>query len=181
MSDPSGYCIELLQDTFECNFAPQPQIDRPLACPNPKVGQITLRVSDIAQSMHFYQDILGMRLLCWYTVPVGTPFSLYFFGFTEEIRPDSDPTAVVNREWTYSRPYTTLELQVADSHSTAHSVPTIGSIGWQGMVISVSDMDAAIDRLKEFDIPVARDVAGSTAGDVEVKDPDGYSIWLRSA
>merc|ERR1719265_1795642 len=47
MRDPAGYTIELLQDSFECNFCPQPRVDRPLACRHPKVGQVTLRVADI--------------------------------------------------------------------------------------------------------------------------------------
>ena len=51
-----------------------------------------------------------MTLLC--IEPVETfGFTLYFFAFTDEIRPDPDPAAVTNRSWTYQRPYTVLEVQ----------------------------------------------------------------------
>merc|ERR1712151_1037089 len=99
MTDSAGYTIGLLQDTFEQNFKPLPAVDAPLACAAPKVGQITLRVSDINQSLTFYHDTLGMKLLCWYDV--GGSFNLYFLAFTEDVPPDSDPSAEVNREWTY--------------------------------------------------------------------------------
>eukprot|EP00930_Biecheleria_cincta_P101878 TRINITY_DN9352_c0_g1_i1.p1 TRINITY_DN9352_c0_g1~~TRINITY_DN9352_c0_g1_i1.p1 ORF type:complete len:303 (-),score=42.52 TRINITY_DN9352_c0_g1_i1:482-1390(-) len=180
MTDNVGYTIELLQDTFEQNFKPVPAVDAPLACLAPKVGQLTLRVSDIGRSLEFYRDTLGMKLLCWYDV--GGMFSLYFLAFTEDASPDSDPTAQVNREWTYSRPYTTLELQVAPGGKggpTCTAAP--GSIGWQGMVVGVSDLDAAKSCLASRGLATAAGLPYASGSDLEVKDPDGYNIWLRPA
>eukprot|EP00747_Dinoflagellata_sp_TGD_P016870 gnl/TRDRNA2_/TRDRNA2_125428_c0_seq2.p1 gnl/TRDRNA2_/TRDRNA2_125428_c0~~gnl/TRDRNA2_/TRDRNA2_125428_c0_seq2.p1 ORF type:complete len:296 (+),score=33.93 gnl/TRDRNA2_/TRDRNA2_125428_c0_seq2:137-1024(+) len=179
LKDPIGYTIELLQDTFEANFrAPAPST-RPLACELPKVGQVTLRVFDIDRSLAFYRDVLGMSLLCSY--PVGDyGFSLYFLAFTQETPPDCrDPSAIENREWTYSRPYTTLELQVKQAHhGGAYTVPAVGAPAWQGLVFGVRSLDMAKEHLAK------RGISTSPApqhGHLEVRDPDGYCIWLRPA
>ena len=59
----------------------------------------------------FYRDLLGMKLLCREDVS-QFGFFLYFLAFTDDKPPNSDVNAVENREWTYQRPCTVLELQV---------------------------------------------------------------------
>ena len=63
LSDPDGFKIELLQHVFESNYKSfTPQMSFPLgqAC---TLGQVTLRCSNIAASLQFYQATLEMRLL----------------------------------------------------------------------------------------------------------------------
>jgi len=119
-ADPSGYCIEFLQTTFEDNPAVREERkraagmapERPLAQrKDPVVGQITLKASDVEKTNDFYTNFLGMKLLCIEPVtPYG--FELYFYGFTDENPPvPGNLKDVKNREWTYQRPYTTLEIQ----------------------------------------------------------------------
>lgn len=177
MSDPAGYCIELLQDTFQSNFIPAPPAIQPLACLHPKVGQVTLRVADINRSLEFYSSVLGMRLLCHY--PVGNyGFSLYFLAFSDESPPEGDPAALSSREWTYSRPYTTLELQVRNATpSRGHPVPSRGSAGWQGLVIGVSSLEAARLALEAASVRVQE---AADEAELVALDPDGYRIWLRA-
>merc|ERR1719291_464416 len=91
-----------------------------------------------------------MKLLCWY--PVGDyGFDLYFLAFTDDEPPDPNLEGVANREWTYSRPYTTLELQVA-GRGGRHTVASPGAIGWQGMVIGVTSLDAATSHFADAGI-----------------------------
>ena len=62
LTDPDGRSIELLQQTFADNFIkPAEQSSKPLG-QDSLVGQITLRCSDIDQSLQFYRDILGMKV-----------------------------------------------------------------------------------------------------------------------
>jgi len=156
-------------------------VERPLACENPKVGQVTLRISDTERSLAFYRDVLGMRMLCWYPVkPYG--FSLYFLAFTDEEPPDSNLEGVANREWTYSRPYTTLELQAKGDGASPRSLHTIaepGAVGWQGLVFGVRCIPEAVEHLSSCGIsPVSRSDDG---GEIEILDPDNYRIFLRES
>mmetsp|Transcript_93720 Transcript_93720/g.264554 ORF Transcript_93720/g.264554 Transcript_93720/m.264554 type:complete len:291 (-) Transcript_93720:250-1122(-) len=182
LRDPEGFCVELLQDTFEANFVPtEVKPPLPLASERPKVGQVTLRVADISRSLAFYRDTLGMRLLCSYPVE-GMGFSLYFLGFTDETSPDPEPTAVCNREWTYQLLITTLELQVKDcpldGARPKYSVPEHGQPGWQGLVFGVTSLEEAREYLLDRGMWVGPAARG---GHLETRDPDGYCLWLRAA
>ena len=113
LSDPFGYSIELLQRDFQSNFCSE----RIKCFLNPTfalrqqthVGQITLRVSDIKESLRFYESSIGMKLLSRQNIP--DLFDLYFLACTDEKPPSDDVNAVEIREWLWKRPYTTLELQ----------------------------------------------------------------------
>lgn len=100
--DPDGLTVELLQHTFEENF-------RPVAEEVPRLGQVTLRISDPGPSLEFYRS-LGLKLLSVQKVEPYR-FTLYFLAATEDEPPDPDLESVDNREWLWQRPYTTLELQ----------------------------------------------------------------------
>ena len=117
LQDPDGYSIELLQRTFAPPLgSPRPAAaddGSPLAEPG-ILGQITLRVRDIAASRELYERRLGMRLLS--IQPVARyGFTLYFLAYTDERPPEPDLRAVHNREWLWQRPYTTLELLHRDA------------------------------------------------------------------
>ena len=60
----------------------------------------------------FYRDTLGMKLLCREDVSVFG-FHLYFLAFTTDEPPNPDINAEENREWTYQRPCTVIELQAS--------------------------------------------------------------------
>ena len=107
--DPEGFQVELIQHGF--SDAPKPPLRDPNALGGgPCLNLITLRTSDIGPVRALCEEQLGMTLLC--VEPVETfGFTLFFFAFTDETRPNPDPRAVVNRTWTYQRPYTVLEVQ----------------------------------------------------------------------
>jgi len=111
LSDPDNFSIELLQTDFEKNFkAITPNPDYVLDQPG-VLGQITIRASNADRTLDFYRDQLGMKLLSIQPVtPYG--FTLYFLAWTDDVPPSSELTDVVNREWLWKRPYTTIEIQV---------------------------------------------------------------------
>lgn len=110
LNDAEGFAIELLQWTFEKNLAPFPPIQDQVLGQNPLMGQITLRSSKIDESLGFYRDILGMKLLSKQKVELYG-FTLYFLAFTDEEPPIADLESVENRQWLWQRQFTTIELQ----------------------------------------------------------------------
>lgn len=139
LADPEGFSIELLQHHFESN--------RPPGCGNTqlplgggaRIGQVTLRTTDIAAEMDAYRDQLGMKLLS--VQPVVTHgFTLYFLAMTNEQPPIEDLKAVGNREWLWQRPYTTLEFQHLERSDEQVVLDPAGRPGFEGIVISGSSV-----------------------------------------
>mmetsp|Transcript_20875 Transcript_20875/g.25838 ORF Transcript_20875/g.25838 Transcript_20875/m.25838 type:complete len:303 (-) Transcript_20875:53-961(-) len=138
-TDPVGYKVELLQEDFESNvrsiMSPDPQY--PLGQPS-TIGQITLRVKSAKESIEFYNNTFGMRLLSRQSV--GSHFVLYFLGFTADILPNADINAVENREWLWKRPYTTLEL-LYDESSTTYTSASEDQHGFEGISLEISSQN----------------------------------------
>lgn len=138
LSDPEGYAIELLQHHFQGNC------DRAAGDPDKalgggaRIGQITLRTSDLDQALAFYRDRLDMRLLSIQPVEKFS-FTLYFLAFTDERPPHEDLEAVGNREWLWQRPYTTLEFQYIADLAGPPNLPGIGDPGFFGTSVSGGD------------------------------------------
>ena len=105
LTDPAGNIVELVQHDFAQDFHPAPLDDAlPLGQPA-TLGLSTLRVLDVDRSLAFYRNVLGMRLLSRQEVSPAR-FTLYFLASTDDIPPDSDVDAVVNRPWLWRRPFT---------------------------------------------------------------------------
>ena len=138
LADPEGFSIELLQHQFLSNReddAGNP--NQPLGG-DARIGQITLRTTDIELALAFYRDRLGMRLLSIQPLK-AYGFTLYFLAFTEEQPPVPDLEAVDNREWLWMRPYTTLELQHLHDTSDMPPMPGDQDPGFDRLVISDND------------------------------------------
>lgn len=166
LSDPSGFSIELLQHTFKENFTKPDEIPSLALGQEPTIGQITLRCKDVEESLAFYRDGLGMKLLSIQEVsPYG--FSLYFLAFTDESPPHEALDHVGNREWLWQRPYTTLELQHRPGKPPGPMVRE-GQPGFQGIEVMVEEVEMVKKRFE---------VEGSCC---VVTDPDGVPITLAS-
>lgn len=172
MRDPAHFTIELLQNRFESNFVALQDHEGPLAqgkAYSPVIGQVTARITDPNESLGFYQEALGMKLVCVEPVtPYG--FALYFLAFTDEGPPKpEDLEAVENREWTYSRPYTTLELQHAKGGegSLLHAAPE-GKAGFESIRVELPK-----NRVEEL--------FGAGTSEGQVRDPDGLLVEVRAA
>merc|ERR1712098_877418 len=140
-----------------------PRVEKhPLGC-KAKIGQITIRAHNIKRTTAFYEK-LGMKLVC--VEDVGS-FDLYFYAFTTEKQPNKDVNAVENREWTYSLPCTTLEVQVV-AYSSGYSSPQNGEEGWQGMELTLpaSEVEGFEKRFTGFKNGM-------------LYDPDGYKVYVK--
>lgn len=156
LEDPDGYGIELLQHRFGKILQPRPPMEGYPLGNEPRLGQISLTVRDAEESLAFYRDTLGMRLLSRQEVPAHG-FTLYFLAFTDEQPPNPSIDAVENREWLWQRPYTTLELRVNASNTQRVPHPPESQLGFRGISI-----------------------AGPEAERQQHRDPDGVLVNITS-
>lgn len=145
LADPEGFSIELLQHRFLNNRNPEAgDPNKPLGG-DARIGQITLRTTNIESALAFYRDQLGMRLLSIQPLK-AYGFSLYFLAFTEEQPPNANLEAVENREWLWMRPYTTLELQYLEAHPDTPHIPGDRDPGLDRIVLSNHDDEERLLR-----------------------------------
>jgi lactoylglutathione lyase len=116
-----------------------------------------LRVGNLEQSITFYTEILGMRLLRRKDYPGGR-FTLAFLGYGDE----SDTTV--------------LEL----THNWDTSSYELGS-GYGHIAIGVDDIHAVCDQMRAKGGQVVREpgpMKNGTTVIAFVADPDGYKVEL---
>lgn len=116
-----------------------------------------LRVTNLEESLKFYCEVLGMKLLRKHDFPSGK-FTLAFVGYGDE----TDTTVL---ELTHNWDVSDYELGDAYGH----------------IAIGVDDVYAACDRIRERGGNVVRDAGpmkGGTAVIAFVEDPDGYKVEI---
>jgi lactoylglutathione lyase len=129
---------------------------------------VTCRVKDPRQSIAFYEQTLGLRLISRQQVAYRG-FTLYFFSCDQEAPPSTDIDNIEMREWLWARPYAMLELQ------------HIWGTERQADFAYRSDVDTGFEKIRLL----ARGWADDRCTDpcfgcesVELVDPDGYRIQL---
>jgi lactoylglutathione lyase len=114
-----------------------------------------LRVGDLARSIDFYTNVLGMNLLRKHDYPEGK-FTFAFVGYDTE-----DKTAVI--ELTHN--WDTSEYNIGD--------------GYGHIALEVDDAYAACDQVRARGGKVTREAGPMKHGKTViafVEDPDGYKI-----
>ena len=116
-----------------------------------------IRVNDLDQSLRFYCDALGMKLLRKHDFPGGR-FTLAFVGYGDEAN------------------HTVIELTYNwDTH--AYDIGT----GFGHLAIGVSDIHRKCDELRAKGVKVVREPGPMKHGSTEIafiEDPNGYRIEL---
>ncbi len=118
-----------------------------------------LRVGDLEKSLHFYTDVLGMKLLRRRDYPEGR-FTLAFVGYGDEAR---DTVLELTYNW--------------DTHHY-----DLGD-GFGHIAIEVDDVYQAVERIRAKGGKVVREPGPMKHGSTIlafVEDPDGYKIELLS-
>ena len=117
-----------------------------------------LRVKDLDKSLHFYTDLLGMKLLRKRDYPTGK-FTLAFVGYGEE----TDSTVIeLTHNWGQEEPYS---LGSAFGH----------------LAIGVPDVYKACEELGKAGVKIPRPAGPMAHGGsviAFIEDPDGYRIEL---
>lgn len=116
-----------------------------------------LRVGDLDRSIHFYSEVLGMRLLRRKDYPDGK-FTLAFLGYQDE----SEAAAL---ELTYNWGVDSYEMGTAYGH----------------IALEVEDVYKAAEAIRARGGKIIREPGPMNAGATIiafVEDPDGYPIEL---
>ena len=117
-----------------------------------------IRVRDLEASLHFYTDLLGMKLLRKRDYPTGK-FTLAFVGYGDE----SDSTVVeLTHNWEQKEPYA---LGTAFGH----------------LAIGVPDVYRTCETLGAAGVKIPRPAGPMAHGGsviAFIEDPDGYRIEL---
>jgi lactoylglutathione lyase len=114
-----------------------------------------LRVGNLEDSVKFYTEVLGMKLLRQHDFPEGE-FTLAFVGYGNE----NDSTVL---ELTYNYGKTTYDMGNAFGH----------------LAIEVDDAYTACDKVKSLGGRVVREAGPMKHGTLVIafiEDPDGYKI-----
>ena len=118
-----------------------------------------LRVGNLEQSINFYTDVLGMKLLRQKDYPKGE-FTLAFMGYGDE----ADNTVI---EFTYNWGVDQYEVGTGFGH----------------LAINVDDVYEATERAKSHGAKVIREAGPMNGGETIcafLEDPNGYEIELLS-
>lgn len=167
--DPDGYCIELIQHRFQqshVDLAPDERFA--LATPT-SFSLITLRVQEPQQSIAFYENHLGLRLVSKQVV-AHRGFTLYFLSCDAEKPPSSDIEDIGMREWLWQRPYALLELQHVwgTENEPAGYYDVDRKTGFRGIGLLSKTLATSIHG--------RTDHAVFNCPSMVMKDPDGYSV-----
>ena len=122
-----------------------------------RVMHTMLRIGNLEKSLHFYIEIMGMKLLRRKDYPEHE-FTLAFVGYGDE-----EETAIL--ELTHNWDTESYDLGNAYGH----------------IAIGVDDVYKACDKIKEMGGTVVREAGpmqGTDAIIAFVEDPDGYKIEL---
>lgn len=122
-----------------------------------KLLHTMLRVGDLDRSIHFYTELLGMKLLRRMDFPGGR-FTLAFVGFGSE---KDNAVLELTHNWDTDR----YELGTAYGH----------------IAIGVEDVYAACERIRAGGGKVVREPGPMQHGSTVlafVEDPDGYRVEL---
>jgi lactoylglutathione lyase len=116
-----------------------------------------LRVNDLEESLRFYQDVLGMRLLRRKDYPAGR-FTLAFVGYGPE---DRETVLELTHNWDTHR----YDLGDAYGH----------------VALGVDDIYATVEALRAKGAKVVREPGPMKHGGSEIafiEDPNGYRVEL---
>jgi lactoylglutathione lyase len=125
-----------------------------LASLNPRFTHVAYHVSDIDRALSFYVGVLGMKEQM--RLPLGKGLSEVVLGF-----PESKGGGLILM-WNEDR---SRSYQLGD--------------GYSRIVVSVSDLDAALSLVAQHGTPVIK--SATVAGPFKyalVQDPDGYVVEL---
>jgi len=120
-----------------------------------------IRVGDLEQSIRFYSEVLGMRLLRRKDYPAGK-FTLAFMGYDDD---EAEGSAI---ELTFNWDVGSYSL----------------GDGYGHVAIEVDDIYAACEAIKQAGGNVTREAGPMKGGNTViafVEDPDGYKIELIGA
>ena len=125
-----------------------------------RLNHLALRITDPARSLHFYVDLLGMRVIFTFN---GGPFTIYYLGHPP---PDTaDPMSEIPNLMAAKgllelyHVHGTESNDSNDGHGTVLSTGnTPPHLGFHHLGFSVPDVRLAVERLRTAGVPIRKDL-----------------------
>lgn len=148
-----------------------------------RLNHFALRVSDPSRSLHFYVDLLGMRVV--FSMNAG-PFTIYYLGHPPADTADLGQWAHATSEIPLlTRTSGLLELYhvhgETDSDSKKESVLNISTgneppnLGFAHLGFTVPDVTVAVERLRAAGVSILKDVGVCSREAVPLSDWEAQS------
>ncbi|KAJ3354941.1 Lactoylglutathione lyase [Entophlyctis luteolus] len=144
-------------------------------------NHVCVRIKDPEKSLHFYRDILGMKVIHSFGSEKGK-FSNYFLGFNipDEILNGTEEEKLLYRNHTSGL----LELthnwgteELPDFQYTGHKNEP--GNGYAHICLVVDDINAYCEYLEGESVPFRKKLTEGVMRNIAfVLDPDGYSVEL---
>lgn len=169
LTDPDGYCIELIQKTLQTT----PVEQRHTATGMASLNLSSLRVKHAQRSIDFYRGI-GMKLAYSYrSEPMQ--MELFFLVSTADVAILERPSDRLIEEQLWQFPHTILELQQRDGtkDNADFSYRVTPDNGFLGLEL-ISD-EAGFRQLGQG---ITTEQQGKV---IELVDPDGYRLRVKTA
>lgn len=174
---------------------PNPETPPSAATAGYRLNHLMLRIRSPARSLHFYKDLLGMRTV--FVMNAG-PFTLYYLGYPPPSainsdsgsggsaeNPNQDPAKAL-QDWvtSTSNPHVLTQtlglLELYHVHGTEKPVEEGGielstgsdvpNLGFGHVGLSVPDVPAAVERLRERGVRVFKELGDVSKEKVPISD-----------
>lgn len=138
---------------------------------NYRLNHIAIRIKDPGRSLHFYVDLLGMRVV--FTMNAG-PFTIYYLGHPppetnlDEWAKTTSEIPVMTRTSGLLELYHVHGSESGDGSASTGNVPP--NLGFAHLGFTVPDVGVALDRLKEAGVTVLKDVGVCTRESVPLSE-----------
>ncbi|KAL8834603.1 MAG: hypothetical protein Q9170_003679 [Blastenia crenularia] len=166
--DPDNYWVEIISN----NKAEETEHIKETDPATYRMNHTMIRVKDHAQSLQFYQDVLGMSLLRTNENPSAN-FNLYFLGYVPGANNDVNTNpleGVLELTWNYNDKGENLDVEYHNGNTEPQ--------GFGHIAITVDDLDAACKRFEEKGVRWKKRLTDGRMKNVAfVLDPDGY--WIE--
>ncbi|KAJ5759603.1 Lactoylglutathione lyase (Glo1) [Penicillium odoratum] len=147
------------------------------ATKNYRLNHLALRITDPARSLHFYIDLLGMRIV--FNMNAG-PFTIYYLGYPP---PDTSAKEVATwAEKTAQPPILTttngllelIHVHGTENNSSIEGVISNGNVpphlGFAHLGFTVPDVRAAVERLRGGGVEILKDIGVCTRESVPLSE-----------
>jgi len=151
--DPDGYWIELIEE----NSTPS------------KFNHSMIRVVDISKSLHFFQDILGMKLIK-ISHHVEAEFSLYFLGYGDTTEGDS-----LKREGLVELTHNWRHAVDFEGYYNGNTEPK----GFGHLAITVDDLDEACAYFESKKVKFQKRLSDGKMKDIAFILTPGEEYWIE--
>jgi len=163
--DPDGYWVEIIgQKPLE-----ETENVKETDVATYRMNHTMIRVKDKDQSLKFYQDVMGMKLLRT-NENESAGFNLYFLGYGPDANgKTSDREGLLELTWNYG-----TEKEEGQVYHDGNKEPQ----GFGHICVSVDNLDKACARFEEHGVQWKKRLTEGRMKNIAfVLDPDGY--WIE--